>query len=59
MTYSLAAVTLPTTSVRDGVIICIYCTEGRQQQGGKECAGGFHCAISDSNAIRKPMEMFL
>ena len=33
--------------------------EGRQQQGGKECAGGFHCAISGSNAIRKPMEMFL
>ena len=42
-----------------GGIICMHCTEGRQQQGGKECAGGFHGAISDSNAIRKPMEMFL
>ncbi len=31
-----------------GGIICMHCTEGRQQQGGKECAGGFHCAISDS-----------
>ena len=39
--------------------ICMHCTEGPQQQGGKECAGGFHCAISDSNAIRKQMEMFL
>ena len=42
-----------------GVIIYMHCTEGCQQQGSKECASGFHCAISDSNAIRKPMEMFL
>ena len=34
-------------------------SERCEQQGGKECAGGFHGVISGSNAIRKPMEMFL